>query len=79
MEHPHDLGIMLPIGLLVAGLAFIYINWDCDLQRQRFRASNGICKIWGNDPYFIEAKYRTESGELKSSLLLGSGYWGISR
>lgn len=73
--------ILLPVAivLFLAGLFFVYLNYDCDRQRQHFRMTKGNCKVWGKDPFFIEAKYKTEKGEVKSSLLLGSGWWGISR
>jgi 7-dehydrocholesterol reductase len=48
-------------------------------QRQDFRANNGKLKIWGKEPQYIVAKYETEDGEERSSLLLTSGWWGLSR
>lgn len=79
VAHPAHIFWPLALGILAAGLLFVYINFDADRQRQKFRACGGRMKIWGGDPFFIEAKYTTEKGEAKSSLLLGSGYWGISR
>uniref|UniRef100_A0A915J3N5 7-dehydrocholesterol reductase n=1 Tax=Romanomermis culicivorax TaxID=13658 RepID=A0A915J3N5_ROMCU len=65
--------------IFLIGLICIFLNYDCDRQRQQFRASRGRQKIWGKDPLFIEAKYKTESGEIKTNLLLASGWWGVSR
>ncbi len=65
--------------IFLGGVICVYINYDSDRQRQHFRASGGNLKIWGKDPVFIEAKYKTEKGETKSSLLLASGWWGRSR
>jgi 7-dehydrocholesterol reductase len=79
VDNPNELGIILSSLIFAVGLLAIYINYDCDRQRQYFRADHGRHKIWGKDPVFIEAKYKTESGEVKTSLLLASGYWRISR
>jgi 7-dehydrocholesterol reductase len=48
-------------------------------QRQSFRATNGKEKVWGKLPDFIEAKYITKDGEVRTSLLLASGWWGLAR
>ena len=65
--------------LLTMGLFAIFVNYDADRQRQAFRASDGKTKIWGEPPIFIEAYYVTSSAHIKKSLLLVSGWWGISR
>lgn len=68
--------------LLVAGIACILINYDCDRQRQQFRATQGRCKVWGGDPLFIEAHYKTherDSSTTRTQLLLASGWWGLAR
>ncbi|KAM7513751.1 hypothetical protein LguiA_003334 [Lonicera macranthoides] len=70
---------LLSLYILVAGILCIYINYDCDRQRQEFRRTNGKCLIWGKAPSKIVASYTTTSGETKSSLLLTSGWWGLSR
>lgn len=57
----------------------VWINYDADRQRQVFRASQGKSLIWGKAPQFIVAKYVTETGETKQSLLLTSGWWGLAR
>ncbi len=48
-------------------------------QRQEFRASNGKEKVWGKEPEYIVAKYTTKDGEVRTSLLLCSGWWALSR
>lgn len=40
----------LAIFILVAGILCIYINYDCDRQRQEFRQMNGKCLVWGKPP-----------------------------
>ncbi|KAF2309209.1 hypothetical protein GH714_001181 [Hevea brasiliensis] len=79
VNHPVNLGTQLAIYILVAGILCIYINYDCDRQRQVFRRTNGKCTVWGKAPSKIVASYTTSSGETKSSLLLTSGWWGLSR
>jgi 7-dehydrocholesterol reductase len=87
VRNPSDFGPLTSLAVFAAGAVSIYVNYDVDRQRQDFRACNGRCKIWGRDPFFVEAKHRnqnttdaaTTSGEWKTSLLLGSGYWGLSR
>ena len=48
-------------------------------QRKEFRASGGKLKIWGKEAKYIVAKYTTEDGENRTSLLLVSGWWGVAR
>lgn len=56
------------------------INYDADRQRQNFRKVDGKCEIWGRSPVVIKAKYKTkDESEDRTSLLLASGWWGISR
>jgi len=77
--HPVHLGPALTALFLVMGAASIYINYDADDQKQLVRATDGDCLIWGRKPEVIRAKYRLETGEEKSSILLASGWWGVSR
>ena len=79
VEHPNTLGLPLAITIFVAGVLMIYINYEADHQRERVRNTGGTCMIWGNKPSVILAKYRTEKGEEKQSLLLVSGWWGVAR
>ncbi|XP_020975962.1 7-dehydrocholesterol reductase isoform X2 [Arachis ipaensis] len=79
VNHPVTLGTQLALFILVAGILCIYINYDCDRQRQEFRRTNGKCLVWGRAPSKIEATYTTSSGETKRSLLLTSGWWGLAR
>ncbi|CAL5361014.1 unnamed protein product [Camellia sinensis] len=78
VNHPVNLGTQLAIYILVAGILCIYINYDSDKQRQEFRRTNGKCLVWGKAPSKIVASYTTK-GETKTSLLLTSGWWGLSR
>ena len=64
---------------LAAGVFCIWSNYDADRQRQEFRQTRGECLVWGAKPTFIAAKYTTTDGEQRTSLLLTSGWWGLSR
>ncbi|GAQ89718.1 sterol reductase [Klebsormidium nitens] len=79
VNHPIHLGYVTAALVLAAGTLCIYINYDCDRQRQYFRATHGKGLIWGKKPSKIEATYVTENGETKTSLLLTSGWWGLAR
>src|SRR3984957_8712050 len=77
--HPNHLGAPLAIAIFVLGSASIFVNYAADAQRQRVRATNGETTVWGKRPVLVVGHYTTESGEKKESLLLASGFWGISR
>ena len=57
VKHPHDLPAYSAVVIAVLGLAMIYVNWEADDQRQRFRESGGRCRIWGRRPSYIRASY----------------------
>lgn len=79
VHHPIELGTVLASAIFLAGSASILINYLADRQRQQVRATNGECKVWGRKPRLIPATYKTEQGETKSTLLLASGWWSLSR
>ncbi|RRT82818.1 hypothetical protein B296_00014322 [Ensete ventricosum] len=51
--------LQLALFILVSGLLCIYINYDCDRQRQEFRRTNGKCLIWGKAPSKVLTSSRT--------------------
>ena len=55
------------------------MNYLADRQRQLVRATDGNCKIWGRPPRLIHATYVTAQGDEKQTVLLASGWWGLSR
>ncbi len=79
IHHPNYLGLGLALTIFVAGAASILINYLADRQRQQVRAKNGACNVWGKKPSLIQATYITQNGETKNTLLLASGWWGLSR
>ena len=47
-------------------------------QKDLVRRTKGQCFIWGRPARYLEVHYSTKEG-LRSSLLLTSGFWGLSR
>jgi 7-dehydrocholesterol reductase len=79
VNHPNHLGPIAAGAIFVLGAASIFINYWADAQRQRVRATGGQCTVWGKPPVLIVGHYTTADGEKKQNLLLGSGFWGLSR
>lgn len=79
VTHPNHLGVLTSSIILTIGAAAILINYLSDRQRQLVRHLNGDCKVWGKAPELTVASYTTKNGERKESLLLASGWWGLSR
>lgn len=79
VNHPNHLGPYVSMAIFLAGAVCIYVNYLADRQRQYVRNKNGECIIWNKKPDLIFANYKTEWGEEKQTLLLASGWWGISR
>lgn len=79
VNHPNHLGTFWATAIFAAGAGSIIINYLADRQRQQVRAKNGACLVWRSKPSLIHATYQTQSGETKQTLLLASGWWGLSR
>lgn len=79
IHHPNHLGLPLALLIFTVGATAIMVNYFADRQRQRVRATNGQCLIWGRPPVVKVAKYQLENGTTNQSLLLLSGWWGITR
>jgi len=77
--NPVTLGPITASALAISGVLGVWVNWDCDNQKVKFRESGGKATIWGSPARMIRAKYITSKGEAKESLLLLSGWWGVSR
>lgn len=78
-NHPVHLGTTKAVCIFLTGLLCILINYMADMQKQEVRGTNGNCLVWGKKPELIRASYSLENGEKKESILLVSGWWGISR
>ncbi|KAE9064574.1 hypothetical protein PF007_g29151 [Phytophthora fragariae] len=79
VQNPISLGTPLALAIFTAGVLLVGINYDADRQRQGFRAAEGKTNVWGRPAQFIVARYETETGEKKQSLLLACGWWGLAR
>lgn len=79
VNHPLEMPGPAAALLLVFGVVCIYTNYFADRQRQLVRETGGQCLVWGKSPELIVANYKTERGDSMQSLLLLSGFWGLSR
>lgn len=79
VNHPYQFSTPVAALIMLAGVASILFNYLADRQRQKVRSSNGQCKVWGKAPKLIHAEYIDHKGEKRNSLLLTSGWWGVSR
>lgn len=77
--HPIVWDNRVAIAIAAIGVTALCCNYWTDRQREVFRAANGDVKIWGKKPVIIEAQYVTGDGKNRRSLLLASGWWGVSR
>ncbi|KDQ17585.1 hypothetical protein BOTBODRAFT_64052 [Botryobasidium botryosum FD-172 SS1] len=78
LRNPVDLSTTAFTALLALGLIGYVIFRIANDQKRLARGSDGKCTIWGKPAKFIRAKYTTADGATHQSLLLISGFWGIS-
>jgi 7-dehydrocholesterol reductase len=79
VHHPIHLGLFWATTIFLLGAASILVNFWADHQRQKVRAKNGDCLVWKKQAVVIPASYQTQDGKTKETILLASGWWGISR
>ncbi|CAG2161638.1 unnamed protein product [Oppiella nova] len=65
--------------LCLFGIVFCALLYVKDQQKLEFRATDGKCVIWGKPAKLIRAQYVDDFGKTKRSILLTSGFWGITR
>ena len=77
----HTLDLSTPYFLLTLGMGLTgyYIFRTVNNQKDLVRSTDGKCTIWGKPAEFIRTQFNTTDGKVHKSLLLTSGYWGISR
>ena len=69
---------------LIVGNTMTYLNYDSDTQRHKIRSKIEKCGpkgvvVWGKPVNYILAKYKTNDGEVHTSVLSVSGYNGLAR
>lgn len=78
-RYPTYLSRTQSLAILAFGLTGYFIFRSANYQRDYVRARDGKCNLWGKPVTFIRCKYSTSDGKEHNSLLLTSGWWGVSR
>lgn len=79
VNHPYQFNTIIAFSIFLLGVLSVLLNYLADAQRQKVRATNGNCTVWGKTPQLIHATYVDQQGVERNSILLVSGWWGISR
>ncbi|KAI9202867.1 ergosterol biosynthesis ERG4/ERG24 [Polychytrium aggregatum] len=79
VRHPVDLSLPYTGAVLAVGLAGYYIFRAVNHQKDIVRRTDGNCLIWGKPAKVIRTEFATSDGKTRKSLLLISGFWGLSR
>ncbi|KAJ3308271.1 7-dehydrocholesterol reductase [Blyttiomyces sp. JEL0837] len=79
VRHPIDLSWPYFALTLAVGLGGYYIFRAVNNQKDLVRSTDGNCKIWGKPAKVIRTEFTTSDGKIHKSLLLVSGFWGVSR
>ncbi|KAJ3275129.1 hypothetical protein HDV01_001268 [Terramyces sp. JEL0728] len=79
LRHPLDLSFEYFSLVFTIGMVGYYIFRTVNNQKDIVRSTNGKCLIWGKPAEYIRTNFVTSDGKVHGSLLLTSGYWGISR
>ncbi|KAJ6536299.1 ergosterol biosynthesis ERG4/ERG24 [Mycena capillaripes] len=78
-RYPANLSQTTALIILLVGVFGYWIFRASNHQRTVARRTAGNCVIWGKKPVVITAHYTTSNGDSHTSLLLCSGFWGITR
>merc|ERR1712137_658096 len=79
--HPYQLGTAVCVGLVLLGIAGFLQKTHANRQRLNVRANDGNYRLFFWSPEnarIIRAKYTTERGEQKESILLADGWWRVA-
>ncbi|KAK3806795.1 MAG: 7-dehydrosterol-delta 7-reductase [Benniella sp.] len=79
LRNPVDLTPIQFSIIFAIGAAGYFIFRSVNHQKDIVRSSNGECMIWGKPAKVIRTSFVTSDGKTHKSLLLCSGYWGLSR
>jgi len=71
VNHPYHLSAIVSTLIVLLGVASVLLNYFADAQRQKVRATNGQCKVWGREPKLIHAQYTDAQGEQKNMVAIG--------
>jgi len=79
-ERPTDIPAWLAVSIVALGAAAVWVNYESDEMRLRVRkAFPKRLTIWGKPADVVLAKHTLSDGTERTSVLLASGYNGISR
>eukprot|EP00842_Homolaphlyctis_polyrhiza_P005657 jgi/Hompol1/6092/HPOL_000352-RA len=79
LRHTIDLSTPAFIAVFTVGMVGYYIFRTVNNQKDLVRSTDGKCLIWGKPAKVIRTEFQTTDGKIHRSLLLISGYWGVSR
>ncbi|KAG0308372.1 7-dehydrocholesterol reductase [Dissophora globulifera] len=65
--------------IFTVGFTGYFIFRSVNHQKDIVRSTDGECMIWGKPAKVIRTSFVTSDGKTHKSLLLCSGYWGLSR
>lgn len=77
--YPNSASLLYLAFFFTVGMIGYVLFRSANNQKDRFRASDGQCLIWGKPAEYMVAPYKTADGREHKSLLLCSGWWGWSR
>lgn len=64
---------------LATGISGYLLFRSVNHQKDIVRRTNGECMVWGKKAEVMQVKYQTKDGKEHNSILLCSGWWGLSR
>lgn len=65
--------------VMALGCAGYFIFRAVNDQKDKFRKDPDGCLVWGKKAKYIKCQYKTGDGQTRTSTLLVSGWWGLSR
>lgn len=78
-RYPVHLSSLETLMLLSIGISAYFIFRSVNHQKDLVRGTHGKAHIWGKQAEYITAEYKTKDGKVHHSLLITSGWWGLSR
>ncbi|KAJ1549192.1 7-dehydrocholesterol reductase [Cladochytrium tenue] len=79
VRNPVDLSLPFFLFTLAIGVTGYYIFRAVNHQKDIARRTDGNCLIWGRPARVLRTEFTTSDGKLHRSMLLVSGFWGVSR